>query len=262
MQNIAIAKTFTGREWFARWFDTAFYHKLYAHRNEKEAAEFIDALLSDLQPVPHSRMLDLGCGTGRHSRYLASKGFNVTGIDLAASSIQQAKKWQSPMLRFCRQDMRLPFGINQFDYVFNFFTSFGYFTDPEDDNQVIRNIFQSLKPGGLFVMDYINSSYAEKTSIASEEKEIDGVIYNITRWANETHFFKKIVIDEPLFGKPMEYTEQVKKFSLYDLDELFYNNGLKIVDCFGDYQLNRYEQDKSPRIILIAKKMSHERTYI
>ena len=77
--------------WFKHWFDSSFYHQLYANRDEKEAAAFIDELINELEPAADSRMLDLGCGSGRHSKYLASKGFDVTGIDLAASSVRQAK---------------------------------------------------------------------------------------------------------------------------------------------------------------------------
>ena len=81
--------------WFEKWFDSSFYQKLYANRDEKEASGFVNELLSELQPPPYSRMLDLGCGNGRYSKWLASKGFDVTGIDLAASSIRDAKKYES-----------------------------------------------------------------------------------------------------------------------------------------------------------------------
>jgi SAM-dependent methyltransferase len=95
------------------------------------------------------------------------------------------KNMRSTTLRFYRQDMRIPFGKNAFDYVFNFFTSFGYFNDPDDDNKVVRNISTALKPGGLLVMDYINAVYAERRLTASEEKEIDGIVYHIRRWTDE-----------------------------------------------------------------------------
>ena len=242
------------KAWFKRWFDSSFYHKLYAHRNEKEAANFIDELICELQPAPFSRMLDLGCGNGRHCKQLAAKGFDVTGIDLAASSIREAKKMESARLRFYRQDMRIPFGKNSFDYVFNFFTSFGYFNDPADDHKVVANISAALKVGGMLIMDYINSAHAEKKLKATEEKEIDGIIYHITRWTDEKYFFKKIVIDELLFGEPLEYIEQVKKISVDDFEELFKEHGLRIANVFGDYQLNEYNQENSQRIILIAKK--------
>jgi SAM-dependent methyltransferase len=202
-------------------------------------------------------MLDLGCGNGRHSKWLALKGFDVTGVDLAASSIREAKKYETTALRFYRQDMRMPFGKRAFDYVFNFFTSFGYFDNPADDDMVMNNISLALKPGGVLVMDYINSDYAEKRLTPAEEKEIDGIIYHISRWTDEKHFFKKITIEEPLFGKPLEYIEQVKKFSVSDFENLFNNNNLQITNVFGDYQLNEYDKEASSRIILIAKKINN-----
>src|ERR1700761_4914847 len=119
-------------EWFSSWFDSPHYHRLYADRNDAEAARFTDALVATLQPRRGARVLDLGCGAGRHARQLASKGYDITGIDLSAHSIAEARKAEGPHLRFRRQDMRLPFGRGRFDYVFNFFTSFGYFDQARD----------------------------------------------------------------------------------------------------------------------------------
>src|SRR5215510_2688976 len=90
--------------WFKHWFDSSFYHQLYANRDEKEAAGFIDELIGELEPVPGSSILDLGCGNGRHSKRLAEKGFAVTGIDLAASSISMAKRFKYESLHFYRHD--------------------------------------------------------------------------------------------------------------------------------------------------------------
>src|SRR5262245_53108283 len=116
--------------WFVSWFDSIYYHKLYAYRDDEEAAGFIDALITRLRPRGSCAALDIGCGTGRHSRQLASRGFSVTGVDLAGSSIEEAKRWEQPGLHFILQDMREPFRTNAVDYVFSFFTSFGYFEDP------------------------------------------------------------------------------------------------------------------------------------
>jgi 2-polyprenyl-3-methyl-5-hydroxy-6-metoxy-1,4-benzoquinol methylase len=244
------------KEWFGRWFDSSFYHKLYAGRDENEAAGFIDELVKELEPALQAKMLDLGCGNGRHSKYLASKGFTVTGIDLASSSIREAKRAETSSLRFYRHDMRMSFGKNYFDYVFNFFTSFGYFKTSEEDHQVIANISSSLKPGGFLVMDYINSHYAEKKLVAEEKKEIDGIIYHIRRRSDEKHFFKKIVIEDVLFGNLPEYTEQVRKFSLADFDRMFNKYDLQVQEVYGDYKLNEYNKEESPRLILIAKKVT------
>lgn len=72
----------------------------------------------------------------------------------------------------------------------NFFTSFGYFKKAEH-NTVLRNMYHALKQDGKLVLDYMNIYYTEKRLIAEEEKEIDGIIYRITRWTDDKYFLKK-----------------------------------------------------------------------
>src|SRR5262245_17698378 len=142
--------------WFASWFDSPHYHRLYGYRDVSEAAGFVDALVDRLHPAPHANVLDLGCGAGRHARHLASKGLDVTGLDLSAGSIAQARRFERPGLRFRRRDMRQPLGIEAYDYVFSFFTSFGYFDDQSEHLVVVSNIAHSLRSGGTLVLDYLN----------------------------------------------------------------------------------------------------------
>src|ERR1700740_139961 len=98
--------------WFSDWFNSPYYHLLYQHRDEDEASLFIHSLIRHLQPPAGAKMLDVACGKGRHSKALADMGFDVTGIDLAADSIREAKKFESDQLHFYQHDMRLPFWIN------------------------------------------------------------------------------------------------------------------------------------------------------
>ena len=243
-------------EWFKHWFDSSFYHKLYANRNEREAAGFVDALIEELCPPDHSKMLDLGCGNGRHSKRLSLKGFSVTGLDLSSSSILDAKKYESSNLNFFRHDMRLPFGNSYFDYVFSFFTSFGYFKSSLEDDQVLNNISRSLKPGGTLVMDYLNVAYADRSLVPAEENEIDGVVYKINRWIDEKHFYKRIVLANTGSRYPVEFNEQLRKFRLEDFNQMFANHNLHLQHVYGDYQLGSYDQERSPRLIMFAQKMS------
>lgn len=240
--------------WFKTWFDTSFYHQLYGNRNEKEAEGFIDELIAEFQPKTCSSILDLGCGSGRHSKILAAKGYQVTGMDLAASSIALANRSANEHLHFFQHDMRTPFGKNQYDYVFSFFTSFGYFKEDSENHQVVENIFRSLKPGGLLMMDYLNVQYTDKLLVPAETKEIDGIEYQIRRWTDESHFYKKISIQINENEAPMEYVEQVLRFGLTDFYELFLQHGLLIEKVYGDYNLNAYDRMKSPRLIMMVRK--------
>ncbi|MGQ0739798.1 MAG: class I SAM-dependent methyltransferase [Bacteroidota bacterium] len=243
--------------WYKDWFNSPFYHKLYFERDENEAAAFIKKLIGHLQPAPGSRMLDVACGKGRHSKILASLGFTVTGIDISFSSIAFAKQFETDNLDFFVHDMRLPFWGNYFNYAFNFFTSFGYFKTRREHDDAIRTIAKSLRPGGIFVIDYLNVHYAEDHLRHDETKQINSATYIIHRWDDETHFYKKIMVTDETLKEPLEHTEKVAKFSLGDLTDMLAFQGLQVQEVFGDYQLGSYDVRKTPRLILIASKRKH-----
>ena len=241
-------------QWFASWFDSVHYHKLYAHRDESEAASFVEALVARLKPEPGAAMLDLGCGAGRHARQLAARGYAVTGLDLAATSIEAAKKHEGCKLRFRRHDMRLPFGKRAYDYVFSFFTSFGYFDDPQEHAAVLRNIARALRPGGRLVIDYWNARYADLHMIPEENLEADGTTYRIRRWTDGRRFLKRVVVDDGAGCTPLLYREQVARFSVGDFETMLAPHGLDIVELYGDYRLNGYDARRSPRLVIVARK--------
>jgi len=241
--------------WFKDWFNSPYYHHLYFNRDEKEAAKFIDKLIDGLKPATGAYMLDVACGKGRHSIHLAEKGFDVTGIDLSEDSIKEALLHETENLHFYLHDMRLPFRINYYDFAFNFFTSFGYFSTRREHDNSIRTIAQSLKGTGCFVLDYLNVHYAEGHLIHQFDKEIDGVNYFITKWYDETHFYKKITVEDETLQEPLTYREKVAKFSLGDFTEMFAYQGLQIQEVYGDYNFGNYDIKKSPRLIMIARKI-------
>lgn len=244
-------------EWFKEWFNTPYYHELYFKRDEVEAAAFIDRLIGYLHPPAASRMLDVACGRGRHSLQLASKGYEVTGIDISPGSIAWANEQAQPNLQFFVHDMRQPFWINYFDFAFNFFTSFGYFRTLHEHEAALRTIAQALKKDGVFVIDYLNVHYAEDHFKHSFDLEHDGMNFHITKWMDETHFYKKIEVEHDSFTEPRVYTERVSKFSLGDFTEMLAYQGLQVQHVFGDYQLGPYHVRNTPRMIIVAKKLKN-----
>ena len=243
------------KAWYKDWFSSPYYHQLYQHRDDSEANNFIDTLIASLQPANGSTMLDVACGKGRHSKALAEMGFDVTGIDLSFSSINEAKEFEDEKLHFFQHDMRLPFWINYFDYAFNFFTSFGYFKTRREHDNAIRTIAQSIKENGVFVIDFLNVHYAEDSMQKNLIKKIDDTEFHITKWHDEDHFFKQIqVIDSSAKTLKHLYTERVAKFTLGDFTDMLSYQHMQIQEVFGDYQMGIYDVRKSPRLIIVAKK--------
>ena len=255
MTSIATLAPATPRtEWFATWFDSSHYHRLYAHRDQQEAGAFIDRLVNRLHPTPSARALDLGCGSGRHSRSLAAHGFDVTGIDLSAGSLARARQQAGPAETYVEQDMRQPFGTRRFDIVFSLFTSFGYFEDRGDHATVVRNMARSLRHGGVIVLDYLNVPWSSGTSCRTRSSNVTTCAINLRRWSDADAFYKQIVVHDPTLAAPLEYIERVAKLTLLDFQELFARAGLAIGAIYGDYALNRFDIDASPRLILVATR--------
>jgi len=143
--------------WFESWFDTKYYHILYKNRDFSEAEKFITNLNNDLKIAKNCKILDLACGKGRHSVFFNKLGLNVTGVDLSKESIKHAKTFENDRLNFFVHDMRYPISNQKFDFVFNLFTSIGYF-DGEDDNlEMLNSIASYTNKAGILVIDFMNA---------------------------------------------------------------------------------------------------------
>ncbi len=239
--------------WFKSWFDTKYYHILYKHRNNEEASYFIRNLVAFLKIPSNSNVADIACGKGRHSLELSKYDLNVWGMDLSSNSILFANEHANKRTEFSVHDMREPFPKGNFDYVFNLFTSFGYFEDSNDDLKCIENISLALKSGGYFIQDYINSKIVISNFPQNETKIIDDVEFGISKMVNGEFIEKHIHVKHGKFED--EFMERVKMISRNELDAMYSKVGLKLISVFGNYSLEDFDEDTSPRIILIAKKI-------
>ena len=242
----------TGSEWFASWFDSKYYHILYKHRDEVEAAMFLDNLIDELQMKQGSKVLDLACGKGRHSQYLNQKGFDVTGIDYSASNIEHCKQFENDTLHFARQDMREKFKSDYFDHILNLFTSFGYFDDDKDNLKTIEAITADLKSGGTVVIDFLNANHVLQNLISTEKKIINGIPFDISKKLEDNKLIKTIEINDQ--GESMIFQEKVSMLTLEDFKQYFSIAGLDLITVHGDYNLSTFAADESERLILIARK--------
>lgn len=237
--------------WYSKWFHSPYYELLYYKRDRSEAKQFIDALLGYLNPSANASFLDLACGSGRHSVYLASKRYEVTGIDLSDELIEKAKQHETNNLTFYVHDMRNAFRINYYDYTMNLFTSFGYFDSDHDNLRVLKNVFRGLKDGGIFVLDFFHADKIVSTMVEREKKNINGAEFEISREAQKGFIIKKIKINDK--GKTSSFMERVKAYSPGELEKLFAGSGFSILSTAGSYDLKPFSKN-SERFIIIAKK--------
>jgi SAM-dependent methyltransferase len=249
------------KPWFESWFDSPYYHILYHNRNDQEAKGFIDNLLHYLTPQLHEKniadadikILDLACGKGRHSVYMADKGFDVTGIDLSENSIAYARQFERENLSFFQHDMRKVFRINYFDYIFNFFTSFGYFKNDADNLLALRQIALGLKPDGVLILDYFNSKWVIDNLKSGYIEKANNIDFHIKKYIENGYVYKKIAFSTE-GGEKYNFQERVRLFTFQDFKDMFDKSGLKIINIFGDFQLNPFDENTSKRLIIKAVK--------
>ena len=236
------------KEWFSTWFDSPYYHILYAQRDEQEAADFIASLQKKLHLAPGARVLDAACGKGRHAITLEQLGFSVDGFDLSPSNIVAAQEFENKHLLFFVHDLREPLPMqNEYDAIFNFFTSFGYFDESADNQRAFNTFAGGLKEGGLLVLDFFNPTYVLANLVPTEIVEREGISFQIKRWSEAGYLYKSIDFSDQ--GKNYSFVEKVELVAKNDFISYAAQAGFKLVDLKGDYHLAEFIELESPRMI-------------
>lgn len=238
--------------WFEHWFDSPYYHILYDHRDEKEAELFIKKLYEKLNLKPNMEVLDLACGAGRHSKVMQELGLNTIGADLSENSIAEAKKMENSQLRFAVHDMREELPFKNLDFIFNLFTSFGYFNDKSENLMVLNAAYDALKPGGRMLIDFFNVEVVVAYLVPQEKQVKQGITFHIQRELGEENIVKHIRFSDN--GKAYSFSERVQVLDLNDFANLFVQAGFNLVDVFGDYELNNFHPKESKRLIMLIEK--------
>ena len=242
------------------WYKKTFGHdylNIYSNRNESEAKKIIKFAVQVLNLQPGQKVLDLACGYGRNSVECAKYKLDVLGLDLSPELLSLAKRKgmeNGHKIPLIRGDMRdIPF-CETFDAVLSLFTSFGYFESDAENEKVIRSVAWALKPGGLFLFDYLNIIQALPNMTIRDSKVKGNIKIVQERFYNKesNRIEKKITIHED--GEIREYVESVRAYYLIELLHFFENAGLSCTAVFGDYDIHPFTQH-SPRLILIGKKV-------
>lgn len=237
-------------DWFTSWFNTPYYHILYKHRNDNDAQLFMKNITQFLQLPTTAHIADLPCGKGRHSVFLNSLGYKVTGGDLSENSIKHAKQFENENLKFEVWDMRNTLE-NKYEAVFNLFTSFGYFEADSEDITVLKSMKNGIKEDGYLVLDFLNVAKLKESIVKKETKNIDNIEFHIQREIKNGFILKHISFFAE--GKQHNFTEQVKFLELEKFQQYFEEVGLEIQQIFGNYKLEPFEAKTSDRLIFVLK---------
>jgi len=251
-----------GAEVEPHWYETFFDENWLTissqtHPPEKSAAE-VDFLVDELGLQAGQTVLDLPCGHGRHSVELARRGLRVVGVDLNEEPLERAywaAREAGVKVDLRRIDMREIQFREEFDAVFNLWTSFGYFESESEDRLVLDRAYRALRPGGAFVLETVNlysvlrrfepRSWHElgEGRMLLEERSFDP-------WTGRMQSGWTLI--EPT-GERIEMAFATRAYTLVEIVRMLTSVGFEVERAFGDYQGSEYAID-SRRMIVVARR--------
>jgi ubiquinone/menaquinone biosynthesis C-methylase UbiE len=246
------------------WFTESFgvdYQIVYRHRNRENAEREIGTMMEWMDLRPGSAVLDIGCGMGRHAQALKSLGYEVTGLDLSEVLLSEARRSDPEgTLVWVKGDMRkLPFEDRTFDATVNWFTSFGYFAEFQDNVRVLGEMKRVLNQGGKYLIDFLNPDFLKRNLVPITERvdELTGVNITETRTIEDDFVVKKIEVKHPVdqsgtAGANRFYEERVRLISIEQFEAMLEETGLVLEEVYGDYDKSTYTANSSKRLILLG----------
>src|SRR3989338_9876121 len=199
-------------------------------------------------------IFDLCCGHGRHTNALAKKGYNITGLDSCKYFLQVAGK-EKTKAKFIYGDARKVnkiFQPNSFDKAYNYFTSFGYFTDKQNE-QIIKGVSATLKPNGLFLLETINPFIVYKKGILKVMATYpDGKVVDINKY---NHKKKRIFHNRTADFKNIktQYDFVTRVYTPYEFKTIGKKYGLRVKKII-DENLTPLTKKSFRMIVLFQKK--------
>jgi len=241
------------REWFREWFGQT-YLDLYPHRDAGEADLAVELFGRVAELREGERVLDLACGAGRHLASLRRLELCPVGVDLSAVLLARAADGTGGSAALVRGDMRwLPFFDASFGGVVSFFTSFAYFEHRQDDRRVVAEIRRVLRPGGSYLLDFLNAQRVRDELIPEDVREIRGRKVRQFRYIEHDQVVKRIEVSTPGDDRPPEiFFERVRLYTDEELSDLLAAGGLMPHERFGDYRGQPFEPD-SPRLLISGR---------
>jgi SAM-dependent methyltransferase len=246
-----------GRLWWEDLFNDDYLRACEKLTDEQIARE-VDFVEDSLSIERGGTVLDLACGTGRHAVELSRRGYEVVGFDLSLAMLARAgdeAQDREAKLNFIQGDMREMTFDEQFDGVYCWNTSFGYFEE-EKNAQVIDRIHRALKSEGLLLLDVVNRDFIIRQSPSLAWFEGDGCVcmdeMNIDFITSRMKVKRTIMLDD---GRSREIEYSMRVYSLHELGRILHEHGFKVCEVSGRIATpSVFFGNESPRTIILAEK--------
>jgi SAM-dependent methyltransferase len=246
-----------GRLWWEELFNDDYLRAAERITDEQLARE-VDFIEVSLGIERGGALLDLACGTGRHAVELARRGYQLVGFDLSLAMLARASdeaQERATKLNFVQGDMREMAFAEQFDGVYCWNTSFGYF-DEEKNAMVVDRVRSSLKAGGLLLLDVVNRDFVTQQSPSLAWFEGDGCVCMdemIVDFITSRMRIKRTMMLDDGRSREIEYSMRI--YSLHELGKMLHEHGFKVCEVSGGTATpGVFFGHVSPRTIILAEK--------
>jgi SAM-dependent methyltransferase len=233
----------------APWFERAFgedYLRVYAHRDAAQAQREIEELARRLDTGAKPRVLDAGCGAGRHLAAWRARGVQAMGFDRSEALLSHAREQG---LRVLRADLRaIPLADAAFDVVTLLFTTFGYFDSAEEDQAVLCEAARVLKPGGTLVLDLADPVDVQSQLQAHTQRTLPHAEISETRHMEGRRVVKDVVFRDACGTRA--WRESVRLYSSSEAQSMLIAAGLRWRGCGG----NLDQEARSIRHVHLAER--------
>jgi SAM-dependent methyltransferase len=245
-------------DWYRRAYPPEMIKLPWAQKTGSE----VDRLLRMLQPGDDERVLDLGCGTGRHSLELARRGFSVVGVELLESNVAVARASaaeQSLDVEFLQIDLRELAIEDEFDLVLSLNDgAIGYFESEADNLRAFAVIARALRSGGRHLVQIANASHAERFMPMKTYIEGDGGVELLDHhWNAQTRCLEGTTTSIPI-GEVFERLQPIpfrkRLYSVEELAEIYASVGMRLTGLYrGNGKAGR-PRDTQFEVFVVAGK--------
>ncbi len=245
------------------YFDELYMEYQQKKHPEEETRREAEFIVGALGLNPGDRVLDIGCGYGRHAVILAEMGMEVVGLDINPSYLEVARARARELgveVDFVPGDMRHMPWRSEFDAAYMFYTSFGFYDD-EDNVRVLSEAVSTLKPGGRLLVDVRNREKIVALAAAHGSERWrwwEGWDDLLVLGEEIVDLRAGRITDRRIFFKSLRFRGErsltLRLYSLRELTDMMEASGLEVQAAFGDYDGSPYAVN-SPRMILVGRRV-------